>query len=152
MTPQISPCQSSDLEKLAKQLQFATQQLQAAIGVFEFNGTVDDLAWIQQGLDSGEIEHITDLQCLGVPFGQVIINSQPHFKWWMLEDDLGITPCIRYRQTDLVIFPLTLISKRIEQDEPVDVSALYTDLITRIAPLRQKLDSTLESPEIMTRH
>lgn len=152
MIPHIAPCQLSDVEKLTRQQQFATEQLQKIIGVFSFNGTEEDLAPIQKGLDSGKLAHTVDLQCLGVPFGEIIINSQTGFDWWMFEDNLGITPCIRYRETDLIIFPLTLISKRIEQGESVNVVRLYADLIARITPLRQELDIALESVDVMTRH
>lgn len=145
MQPVITPCSSQDLDKLDKQQIFALQRLQMIAGVGEFTGTESDFEWMQAGLDSGELDHQVDLQCLGVPLGHIIINNIDGFAWWMLEDDLGITPCIRYRESNLLIFPLTLISKRIELGETVNIASLYQDLLSRVTPLRQQLDIELNS-------
>ncbi len=145
MTPQVSPCQPEDYVQLAKQQRFALQQLQAILGSCSFSGTKEDFKLIQAGLDSGELQHVVDLQCLGVPLGEVFINTEEGFTWWMYEDDVGKAPCIRYRNTNLIVFPLTLISKRIEEGEKVNIENLFNDLTKRIAPLRQELDIQLNS-------
>jgi hypothetical protein len=44
--------------------------------------------------------------------------------WTMVSDEYGRDPALRYKKTDTVFFPLTMISKRVERDEPVDVNWL----------------------------
>lgn len=145
MTPKLTACINEDLDKLNRQYLFAQQRLQVILGECLFQGDESDLQLIQRGLDSGQLDHVVDLQCLGVPLGELLIQQLPNFAWWMLEDELGITPCIRYGESSLIIFPLTLISKRVELGESIDVISLYADLKSRIEPLRQQLDNQLNS-------
>lgn len=69
------------------------------------------------------------LQCLGVTLGDTIVQEL-NFRWIEIEDDYGIDPAIKLDDTTIILFPLTMISKRIENDEKVDIVVLY-DLIKR---------------------
>lgn len=67
------------------------------------------------------------LQSLGITFGDVIVQDM-NFEWIEVEDEKGITPALRLPDTTLIIFPMTMISKRIERDESVDIYELYMAL------------------------
>ncbi len=45
-------------------------------------------------------------------------------------------PAIRPRETALLIVPLTMASKRTEDDEPVNVRKLYDNLIKQLNEIR----------------
>ena len=142
MQQEVSPPNQDDINQLGKQLNFAELRIGLIVEGSSFDGSLDDLDLIQQALDSGEIAatDTVDLQALGVPFGQLFINYNPGFNWWMVEDSLGRAPCIRYRETDLLLYPLTLISKRIEDGESVDVRQLFINLSQQLEEITSKLD------------
>jgi hypothetical protein len=88
-------------------------------------------------LDSGVIdrEATYTLQALGIAFGKVFVNDNPGYDWWMVEDEYGRDPAIRYERSSLLAYPRTMLSKRIEDGEKVDVLDLYDGLRTRLAQL-----------------
>lgn len=64
-----------------------------------------------------------ELQCLGVVLGDVLASELP-LRWMMITDGYGTDPTLRFKNTSININALTMISKRVERDEPVDVSQL----------------------------
>jgi len=92
------------------------------------------LVLIQRLLDSGliEKESTCTLQSLGLAFGRVFMESESDYDWWMIDDEYGRDPAIRYRETSLVFHPQTMISKRVEEDEPIDVVEMYEGLRARL--------------------
>jgi hypothetical protein len=69
-------------------------------------------------------------------FGKAFLSAHDEYDWWMVEDEYGRDPAIRLKQTSLLLFPLTMISKRVEDGECVDVRTLYEGLVSRFAELR----------------
>ena len=49
-------------------------------------------------------------------------------KWVVVEDEHGRSPAVRMPGTSVILFPLTMISKRVEQGESVDVFELFNSL------------------------
>lgn len=64
-----------------------------------------------------------ELQCLGVAFGDVLAHEFP-LRWVMVTDEYGTDPTLRYKDMTLQINALTMISKRIERDEQVNLAKL----------------------------
>jgi hypothetical protein len=64
-----------------------------------------------------------ELQCLGIAFGDVLAQYLG-LKWMAVEDELGRDPALVLEGTSIKLFPLTMISKRIERGEEVDVYEL----------------------------
>jgi hypothetical protein len=60
------------------------------------------------------------------------------FHWIIVQDQNGRDPAIRYKQTSLILFPLTMISKRIERGEIVDIFALYNGIAVQTKKLIQE--------------
>lgn len=67
------------------------------------------------------------LQCLGITLGDALVQDLG-FNWIEIEDEHGVDPAIKYGNTSLILFPLTMISKRIENDEFVDIFKLFEQL------------------------
>ncbi len=65
-----------------------------------------------------------ELQCLGIVLGDAFVLDLG-FRWVMVEDAYGIDPALQLKGTTLLLFPLTMISKRVERGEEVDVFDLY---------------------------
>jgi hypothetical protein len=77
-------------------------------------------------------------QALGLAFGRAFLNEFPDYDWWMVEDEYGRDPAIRYKETSLLVFPMTMISKRVEDGEQVDVGELFDGLAKQLAELIQE--------------
>ena len=65
------------------------------------------------------------LQCLGAVLGRIMVANIPGLDWILIEDENGKAMCLRYADTSLCIFPLTMISKRVERGEVADIASLY---------------------------
>jgi hypothetical protein len=65
-----------------------------------------------------------ELQSLGIVFGDALAATVDGLCWWEVTDDYGTDPTLRYRETSLHINTLTMIAKRIETGEGVDVRAM----------------------------
>jgi hypothetical protein len=64
-----------------------------------------------------------ELQSLGVAFGDVLASEFP-LRWVIVTDEYGTDPTLRFKNTSININALTMISKRVEKDEYVDVLQL----------------------------
>lgn len=78
-------------------------------------------------------------QCLGVALGDVIVQDLD-FNWVEVEDEYGVDPAVKFGETSLILFPLTMISKRIERNETVDIYELYDSLKSKILELRDEVE------------
>lgn len=65
-----------------------------------------------------------ELQSMGVVLGDVFVQDMG-FKWVIVQDALGRDPALQYKDSKVLLFPLTMISKRLERGEDVDVFDLY---------------------------
>ncbi len=106
----------------------------------EMDGSMADLARIQRILDGQRISatNTQELQSLGILFGKVFVNETSDYDWWVVEDEYGKDACIRFKQTTLLAFPQTMISKRIEDGENINVLELFIGLRDRLEALRKE--------------
>jgi len=75
------------------------------------------------------------LQCLGITFGDALAQ-QLGLKWVMVEDEYGRDPALIIEGTSIKSFPLTLISKRIERGEDIDVFNLFKSACKTLEELK----------------
>jgi hypothetical protein len=80
-----------------------------------------------------------ELQCMGIVLGDVFVQELG-LEWRAVEDEFGRDPCVQLRDTTIVVFPLTMISKRIEKGEHVDVFYLFNRMAHEIELLKDKAD------------
>jgi hypothetical protein len=76
-----------------------------------------------------------ELQCMGVVLGDAFVQDKG-FEWIMVEDEFGRDPAIALPGTSIILYPLTVISKRIERGEVVDVTELYNRIVADVDRLR----------------
>lgn len=135
----IEPPNDKDIENIAMGVVHAGQVIDQALGE-DLDGSQGDIALIQRVLDSGVVEREATytLQALGLAFGRAFLNEFDDYDWWMVEDEFGRDPAIRYKETSLLVFPMTMISKRVEDGEHVDVRELFDGLAKQLAELIQE--------------
>jgi hypothetical protein len=99
--------------------------------------TVEDkIRLLQSILDANWIapDETWKLQSLGITLGDILEQTMG-LTWVAVEDEYGRDPALRDGDTSILLFPMTMISKRIEDGETVDVLRLLDgthDTITRL--------------------
>lgn len=79
------------------------------------------------------------LQCLGAAFGDALAETIG-LNWVTFSADGDEWPGLRYEDSSLFVHPLTMISKRVEAGEEVDVVELFRNLAHRIEELKGQVD------------
>ena len=79
------------------------------------------------------------LQCLGVAFGDALAATCG-MEWVSFSSDGTTWPGLRYRATSLFVHPITMISKRVEAGQQVDVFGLFRSLAKEIESLKDRVD------------
>ena len=81
--------------------------------------------WIKKG-------ETIKFQCLGITFGDALIQYIDGMKWVEYSDEHGIDPALQYENTSIIIFPQTMISKRIEDNVEVNIPLLLEETSAEI--------------------
>jgi hypothetical protein len=112
-----------DVARLEKQRALVAATAKERYGTSALTKTKADVAVLQRLLDDRAFSknQTYELQCLGVVLGDVLASEFP-LRWVMVTDEYGTDPTLRFRDTTIQINALTMISKRVERDETVDVS------------------------------
>jgi len=102
-------------------------------------GEIRDLETLQRLLDGRFIdrEDVFDQQALGLALGDVMAKNLD-LHWVVVDDDYGRSRALRWKEEEDLFFPVTLISKRIQQRRPVEVDDLYDTVADRVATLKAR--------------
>ena len=79
------------------------------------------------------------MQCLGVAFGDALAETVG-LEWVTFSLGEDEWPGLRLGETSLFIHPLTMISKRVEAGEDVDVIELFQGIAHQIEALKSQVD------------
>lgn len=102
-----------------------------------YHDTDKTISLIQKIIDENvfQVDSTYELQSLGIALGDYIQYKNNDFHWAVIRDEYGRDICLQYKTLALTIFPMTMISKRIEDGENVNVSELFSDLLDKINEL-----------------
>ena len=134
MEQTIEAPNKDDINQIARQIFAGRALVERTYGSQDSFGSLRDLDLIKGLLDRGIVgsKDTFDLQALGLMFGQVIVKHVDDMDWCMVEDELGRTPALRYKETSLIVFPMTMISKRVEKAEEIDLHEIFDFLVKKI--------------------
>jgi hypothetical protein len=123
--PKFSQLTREDAERLDRQRALVAAAAKQRYGVSSLTKTSNDLPILQRLIDDRVFQksQTYELQSLGVVFGDVLASELP-LRWAIITDEYGRDPTLRYKNTNVNINALTMISKRIENGEPVKVLEL----------------------------
>jgi hypothetical protein len=112
--------------RLQEQRELVRELARRHVGSPTTGRSLEDLRLIQTIVERADLERdqTWELQALGVALGDVMA-SQLGLEWIAFQDEYGRSRALRLGDTDVVIFPITMISKRIEAGLPVDVHELW---------------------------
>lgn len=136
----LLPLNESDLKRLEEQRAVVTRHLNED-SLEKYETAAGKLGALRALLRAKVFspEQTYELQSMGVVLGDVFVQDMG-FHWIIVQDEYGRDPAIQFRDTSVLLFPLTMISKRIEQGEPVDVFDLYNGVA---AIAQEKIDAEL---------
>jgi hypothetical protein len=131
----VSPLTAEDEQRLNDQRAVVTRYLDGD-GLTKFQVAAGKLGTLRALLQANlfRSDQTYELQSMGVVLGDVFVQDMG-FQWVIVEDEHGRDPAIRYGQSSVILFPLTMIAKRVEAGETVDVFDLYNGLAAHISKL-----------------
>ena len=134
----ISALNVGDLRRLEEQRAVVTRYLDED-GLRKYETAPGKLGTLRALLNAEvfSLEQTYELQSMGIVLGDVFVQDMG-FHWIIVEDENGRDPAIKYQDTSVILFPLTMISKRIERGETVDVFDLYNGVA---AIAREQIDA-----------
>lgn len=93
----------------------------------QFSGNQDrDLDLLQTLLDRRLVrgDQTQELQAMGIIMGD-LLAEEFNLHWVVYKDEAGRSRGLRYRDSDFVLFPVTMISRRREVDNNASVADIY---------------------------
>ena len=77
-----------------------------------------------------------------------IIASQMDLHWVQVEDEFGVSKALQWKKQKSFVFPITMLSKRIGWDTPINVLAIYDKVVVDVAIFKEmgKLDGMNPRP------
>jgi len=123
--PKFTELSREDSARLDQQRTVVAAAVNRRYGTTALTKTKQDLPILQRLIDEGVFDksQTYELQSLGVAFGDVLASELP-LRWVIVTDEFGTDPTLRFKQTTVQINALTMISKRVERGEPVNLSSL----------------------------
>jgi len=82
-------------------------------------------------------EQTYELQCLGIVLGDALVQEL-RMEWIMVQDQHGRDPAVRMPKTSIILYPMTMISKRVERGEQVDVFELFNGIAAQVEDLQRQ--------------
>lgn len=118
------------IEQMDRQRAHVAALLQKHRPGHRFQRSPADFAELQSFVDAHVVQNMDTwgLQALGVVFGDALQAANAPLAWCEVTDEFGTDPTLRVGSTSYQVNALTMISKRIERGETVDV----LDLANRV--------------------
>jgi hypothetical protein len=127
-----------DRARLSKQRALVEQYLGKDLdNLRRYESVAGKLGTIRAILDAGvfRADQTFELQCLGIVLGDALVQELG-MEWVMVEDGYGRDPATRVPGTSIVVYPLTMLSKRLECGEVVDVFDLFNAVAAQVNEMR----------------
>ena len=115
---------SDDLDRITKMREWVIghyddpDAYQSVSGKLRVIQTILENKWV-------EVDETIKLQSLGIAFGDALEQEVHELEWIIVEDEDGRDPALRWRDTSVLTFPQTAISKRLEEGKEVDVYEMF---------------------------
>ena len=121
----ISEPTPEDLGHLAKQRAFVEAYLSDASRE-QYRTAAGKLGLLRALLEAKVLrpDQTWELQAMGIVLGDALAQELG-LRWVMVEDEYGRDPALAVPGKTVLVFPLTMISKRVEAGQAVDVFDLF---------------------------
>jgi len=135
LTESLSPI---DLEYMQQQRDFIDETARLHMGTRLTGEKNNDLKLLQALLDRQLIalDNTRGLQAMGVVLGDILKNEES-LNWIIYIDKYGRSRALAIPGQDEVVFPITMISRRAEVGNQVDVFEVYKKARAAVAEIRR---------------
>lgn len=120
-----------DKSKMEQEITSVSELAQTKIGS-NIRRDLSDLHTLQRLVNGNWIERddYKTQQAMGVVLGNVLLADFPHtFEWKVYEDAVGRSRALCVKNTKECLFPVTMLSRRMEIGSTPDVRKIYDDAI-----------------------
>ena len=131
---QINDFGWADHNYLEKQIASIDEIARKQLGT-EVRNNLGDLELLQRIVDNNLISRndTLALQALGAVLGSVMSANIPALQWRIYEDALGRSRALCVQDTRECLFPMTMLSRRMEKGLKPDVDKVYEDAIELVS-------------------
>lgn len=131
----ITDLEWMDKNKMEQEIASVTELTQSKLGI-SLRKDLSDLQTLQRIVDSKLVEEddYDTQQAMGVVIGNVLLADFPHtLEWKVFKDKLGRSRAICAKNTQQCIFPVTMLSRRMELGIQPNVRKLYDDAVNSMS-------------------
>lgn len=142
----VMPLDGVELRRMREQRQLVDELARRHVGTPLTAGqSFDDLRVLQELLDKKVLgkDETYELQALGVALGD-LMAEQLDLRWVAVEDDRGRSRALQYGEQEDLIFPVTMISKRVEADVRFSIQELWDKTRKTVQEIRVRVGDARE--------
>lgn len=135
----IEPPGPAEIAKSQRQRDLIDSLARRRLGTRLRGGALSDLDVLQRLFDERVIEKedVSTQQAAGTVLGDVMARNL-RLDQVVVDDDFGRSRALRYRDTPSLFFPVTMLSKRVKNDERISVRSLYDDVAREVERLEAR--------------
>ena len=99
------------------------------LGIMALRGTSADLPVLQQLVEKKVLkdDDVDAWQAIGLVLGDLMVDEF-ELHWVSVEDEYGVSKALQWQDTMNFVFPITLLSKRIQFGQKIDIPEIYEKL------------------------
>lgn len=124
----------------AEQAQLERERLQVCqvaareLGLTQWSMDRSGLVQLQALMDRGLVlaDDVLLAQGLGVVLGDALTCEMDDMDWYMVTDDWGTDPVVRYGNTTVQVGARDMVIKRLEDDRAVDLVQLFDGVVAHL--------------------
>jgi hypothetical protein len=96
-------------------------------GKLDVLGAILNNAWVRP-------EETDKLQAMGIAFGDAVAQKLM-LDWVTVDDEYGRTPALNWPGTSIVSFPVTMIAKRVEEGEEIEIYGFFDGICRQLTDM-----------------
>ena len=130
LPPVFAPLSAQAREELSDARSFVSQTAVDLVGAQTLTQSETDLPILQALVDHDAMKNANfeAWVALGIAFGDALVSSVPGLHWRLVTDQFGTHAGLQFEQKALSIAAPTLLWKRVERGESIDLAHLAAEL------------------------
>jgi hypothetical protein len=126
----------ADRQQISAQVGSVLEMLRSRYGDVQMRHT-EDLRLLQRLQDDSVLPELREdeLECVGVVFGQVLAARTP-LQWVTVEWQGKRTLGLQYPNTTVIVFPGSMIAKRVNRGERVEFASLLHSVLAQVEKMK----------------
>ena len=130
MEDRITELSQEDKDWLRRAEEHILASVRARYGGITIDRSLTDLAQLQRLIDDRAItkENVLEAQCIGVVLGNVFAHNT-NMRWQRVANQYGDMISLHDEGIQFTLYPLTMVSERLDDGRAIDLIALNEDLV-----------------------